>query len=221
MLENDCKFYEYPSVMFNGIYPKDYSEAIEWAGRQSTDTQSNGESKIFTKARVKEGHLSLLRFVTAHFEIYCSRDTSMQMLRHKFLDFCQLSQRYSKQKPYFIIPPNFGEDESTIYKNSCVVSYHDYEKLLSCKKKKEDARFVLPGASMTSMAVTMNIQAARDFLNLRLSKKAQLEIRTIAVLIGDYLLGNCPELVFDLEEKIQKTIDDLKVVYGDNRFFGV
>ena len=207
-MTEDTKFFKYPNVILKGIYPKECSDAIEWAGRQSTATIGNGEVEKFTKARVKEGHLSLLRFVTAHFEIHCSRDTSLHMLRHKFLDFCQLSQRYTKQVPHFIMPPCMVKEKhyEDKYKSSCFESYLDYLDLLDKDGvKKEDARFVLPGSCMTSLAVTMNLQAARDFLNLRLSKRAQWEIRYIAVFIGKYLLQHCYNLVFDLEEKIKQT----------------
>ena len=216
---DNVKFINYPEVIFKGVYPKEYTETIEWAGRQSTATESKGKSKQFTEARVKEGHLSLGRFVTAQFEVHCSRNTSMQLLRHKFLDFCQLSQRYAIQEPHFIVPPAILKTPIALesYQNSCIKNYEIYESLIKgCEIKKEDARFILPGSCITSLAVTMNLQAARDFLVLRLDKHAQWEIRTIAVLVGNSLLQQCYSLVFDLEDKIKKAEKDLIKIYGNN-----
>ena len=213
----EAKFLSYPEVILKGVYPQEYTEAIEWAGRQSTATKSKGKSKQFVEARVKEGHLSLGRFVTAQFEVHCSRNTSMQMLRSKFLEFCGESQRYTKQEPHYIVPPGeYIEHTLDAYKIFCRSSYTGYEILLEQGMKKEDARFVLPGSCITSLAVTMNLQAARDFLVLRLDKHAQWEIRTIAVLVGNKLLQQCYSLTFDLSDKIKEAEQDLIKIFGTN-----
>lgn len=214
----EAKFLSYPEVILKGVYPQEYTEAIEWAGRQSTATKSKGKSKQFVEARVKEGHLSLGRFVTAQFEVHCSRDTSMQLLRHAFLSFCQLSQRYSEQPPHFIIPPSIAACDilRKDYQSDCYNSYLHYIDYLRKGMKKEDARFVLPGSCITSLAVTMNLQAARDFLNLRLDKHAQWEIRTIAVIIGKMLLNSCWSFFFDMQDEIKDAEEDLIKIYGCN-----
>lgn len=212
---DNVKFINYPEVIFKGVYPKEYTETIEWAGRQSTATESKGKSKQFTEARVKEGHLSLGRFVTAQFEVHCSRDTSVHMLRHKHQDYCCLSNRYSRQKPHFIIPPSITLDKEIReeYKANCYTSYLNYLDLLAKGIKKEDARFVLSSARITSMALTMNLQAARDFLNLRLDSHAQWEIRTIAVIIGKMLLNSCWSFFFDMQDEIEDAEEDLLKLY--------
>lgn len=213
----EAKFLSYPEVIFKGVYPQEYTETIEWAGRQSTATKSKGKSKQFVEARVKEGHLSLGRFVTAQFEVHCSRNTSMQMLRSKFLEFCGESQRYTKQEPHFIVPPGIPDNALEAYKETSMLAYNIYKMLMDKgKMKKEDARFVLPGSCITSLAVTMNLQAARDFLNLRLDKHAQWEIRTIAVIVGYSLLYSCWSFFFDMEDKLKEAEEDLIKIYGCN-----
>ena len=220
----ETKFLNYPEVIFKGVFPENYTEAIEWAGRQSTATESKGKSKQFTEARVKEGHLSLGRFVTAQFEVHCSRNTSMQLIRSVHLSICQESQRYTKQEPNFIIPPSIvrKQEIENKYKSSCFDAYLDYLDILAKDGiKKEDARFVLPGSCITSLAVTMNLQAARDFLNLRLDKHAQWEIRTIAVIIGYSLLYSCWSFFFDMEDKLKEAEEDLLKIYGCNTWLPV
>ena len=46
----ETKFLNYPEVIFKGVFPENYTEAIEWAGRQSTATKSKGKSKQFVEA---------------------------------------------------------------------------------------------------------------------------------------------------------------------------
>ena len=61
----------------------------------------------------------------------------------------------------------------------------------------EDARFVLPEATVTNMVVTMNARELRHFFALRCCNRAQWEIRAVA----DEMLALCkqtaPELFKD------------------------
>jgi flavin-dependent thymidylate synthase len=215
---SDAIFSKYPRVALKLKYPEDHSDIIEWAGRQSTGTEGKGKAEQFTKARVKEGHISLLRFAGAEFEVECSRSCSMQMLRHKFLDFCQLSQRFAIQQPEFIVPSNMPMVTESHYFHSCVDGYNDYLILLNNEIKKEDARYLLPESAFTSMAVVANFQAIRDFLALRLDKHAQWEIRTIAVIIGKIMLKVANNCFFDLTERILESEEELCNYYGTDKW---
>jgi thymidylate synthase (FAD) len=65
--------------------------------------------------------------------------------------------------------------------------------------KKENARFVLPNACHTEIVVTMNFRAARNFLELRLDKAAQWEIRRLANYILSVLKEHAPNVFYDME----------------------
>jgi len=55
-----------------------------------------------------------------------------------------------------------------------------YSELLELGLKPEDARFVLPNACTTTITVSGNFREWRNFLTLRLSPRAQWEIRGLA-----------------------------------------
>lgn len=145
-------------------------------------------------ACVSKGHLATLRFAHATFKITgISRACSHQFVRSKHLDFLQRSQRYCNEEEVdFICPTSLLYiPEVNIHYNKCLTLY---EKLLSLGVKKEDARFVLPEATCTSLIVTGNLQAWLDFINLRSGKEVQWEIRQVALKIKELLHEQCPNI---------------------------
>ena len=94
----------------------------------------------------------------------------------------------------FVLPPL---DETMLV--NMAASYLEaaatYYELLSRGVKKEDARYVLPGALRTRIVVTMNArELIQVFLPLRTCTKAQWEIRLIAWLILEELRSVHPRL---------------------------
>jgi len=138
--------------------------------------------------RLKEdGHFATFRFGQITFHISgISRACSMQMLRHKFLDFLQRSQRYCNEKnTKFMIPPSIKDNgDAKLEYNYALDSIQSaYSILLKLGIPKEDARYILPNACHTELNVTGSIQAWWDFLygNAgRLQPAAQWEIRGVA-----------------------------------------
>ena len=55
-----------------------------------------------------------------------------------------------------------------------------YDKLIDKGISMENARYFLPGASVTNIVVTMNGRSLRHFFDLRLNPPAQWEIRELA-----------------------------------------
>jgi thymidylate synthase (FAD) len=201
----------------------DYAKVIEYASRMSTNTlsshsgineldpvedkveielitkEANKRSEKFVSKIVKAGHLSLGRFVIAEFEVICSRSALAQWTRHKFLDFCVLSQRYVNQKAIgFILPQlDYIDNDNRkiiLHKMKAEINRTKefYEELLDFGVRKEDARFILPEAMETKFCVVSNLQGWTDFLLLRLDKHAQWEIRKQAEEIKAILLKECP-----------------------------
>ena len=82
-----------------------------------------------------------------------------------------------------------------------------YRKLQEFGLKNEIARYVLPNACCTKITVTADFRAWRNFLKLRLSKRAQHEIRDLANVILDKLVEIAPSCFEDLkdENNIQNT----------------
>lgn len=159
-------------------------------------------SKNEPKANVKRaihckesGHLATLRFATATFHIQgISRTCSHQMVRSKFLDFLQRSQRYCNESETPFVIPTKDPDLSAIITASYQASLDTYNDLIKAGVKKEDARFVLPNGGTTELVVTGNFQAWLDFIKLRADKHAQWEIREVAKEINNILSGHAPGL---------------------------
>jgi thymidylate synthase (FAD) len=58
-----------------------------------------------------------------------------------------------------------------------------YRKLVEMGINKEDARYIIPQAISTRIAVTATVSALKNFFKLRLDKSAQWEIRELASLV--------------------------------------
>ncbi len=162
------------------------------------DAKTDKESCIRRAIKcAADGHLATLRFAYATFLVEgVSRVCSHQFVRSKHLDFLQQSQRYveNNHDTTFTYPVGFTEEQKEAldyHYGNCIELYHT---LREQGAKKEDARFVLPEATQTSLYVTGNFQAWSDFLSLRADKHAQWEIRQVAELIGYELFKVAPNL---------------------------
>lgn len=131
-----------------------------------------------------EGHLATLRFAHATFHIEgISRVCSHQLVRSKHLDFLQRSQRYcdeTESQQVELSDLYRSEAVNELFRKAFEQSKETYAALRKAGVKKEDARFVLPEATTTSLLVVGNFQAWNDFLNLRDTRYAQWEIRDVA-----------------------------------------
>lgn len=144
------------------------------------------------------GHLATLRFAHATFAIKdISRACSHQLVRSKHLDYLQQSQRYVNQSSIKFIYPGTPNDYmvSLAYQSAL----NKYEELIAQGVKKEDARFVLPAGISTSLYVTGNLQAWKDFIKLRTDKAAQWEIQNVAKRVNNLLAKECPNLFKEME----------------------
>ena len=158
------------------------------------DSKRDRDSNIRRAIQCKDkGHLATLRFAFATFHVSgISRICSHQFVRSKHLDFLQRSQRYCKEDvPKFVYP---GTACDTNISGLYQTAYRVYQDLLAAGVKKEDARFVLPEGTQTELVVTGNFQAWIDFVNLRMDKHAQWEIREVARQINNKLAEHAPGL---------------------------
>lgn len=162
-------------------------------------------------AIIKSGHESCIEHATATFEIDgVSRVLTHELVRHRLFSFSQRSQRYvDESKPAFIIPKElYDNKEAMLEYAKCIDQCWDsYSKLQKYGFKNEIARYVLPNACCTKICVSGNFREWRSFLKLRLSKRAQHEIRDLANIILDKLIEIAPSCFEDLknEENIQNT----------------
>jgi len=162
-------------------------------------------------AIIKSGHESCLEHATVSFEIDgVSRVLTHELVRHRLFSFSQRSQRYvNEAKPEYVIPAEIKENPEAlnIYVDEMNRIWTTYRKLQEFGYKNELARYVLPNACCTKICVSGNFREYRNFLKLRLSKRAQHEIRDLANVILDKLIEIAPSCFEDLknEENIQNT----------------
>lgn len=131
----------------------------------------------------RAGHTSVLEHVTMTLRILgISRACSHQLVRHRLASFVQESQRYTKidtsTGDWYITPPRMvGVPEYKRHMERCGDAY---QSALDAGIKPEDARYLLPEATKTSVVMTMNLREFESFYKLRIDKAAQWEIRELA-----------------------------------------
>ena len=132
------------------------------------------------------GHLSVLEHASFTFGIEgISRACSHQLVRHRLASYSQQSQRYVSQKERFaaVTPPSIDAHPDLKSRFDALMGeiHQVYRELLDAGVPAEDARFVLPNAAETKIVVTMNARELLHFFNLRCCRRAQWEIRAMAV----------------------------------------
>lgn len=132
------------------------------------------------------GHLSVLEHASFTFGIEgISRACSHQLVRHRLASYSQQSQRYvSHREPFAAItPPSIGgsPELNARYETLLAEIHQVYRELLEAGVPAEDARFVLPNAAATKIVLTMNARELLHFFNLRCCRRAQWEIRLMAI----------------------------------------
>lgn len=136
------------------------------------------------KRCLRNGHTSVVEHVSVTLRIEgISRSCLAQLTRHRIASFSVMSQRYCEVggDDWFVIPPSIIEaGEEVGFVAEVEKAAKAYHRLLAKGVKKEDARFLLPEATKTSLIMTINVRSLMNFLSLRLDKSAQWEIRELA-----------------------------------------
>lgn len=181
---------------------------LEYAGRVCYRSESRGDPASFLRARIREGHESLIEHASATFEIRgISRACSHQLVRHRLASYSQESQRYvSMDDPEWVLPPSILADDEArrIWDRFAETVRETYRALRAWGIKKEDARFVLPNATATRIVVTMNFRELRHVFRLRISPEAQWEIREVAVRMLEAVYPYAPTVFGDLREELRQ-----------------
>jgi thymidylate synthase (FAD) len=138
------------------------------------------------KTVITSGHTSTLEHASYTFAIDgVSRALTHQLVRHRLASFNQQSQRYVtyNDEPTFIVPPTVAADPAArdVFDDACAASFASYRALLDAGVPAEDARYLLPNAMETKIVVTMNVRELLHFFELRCCRRAQWEIRELAL----------------------------------------
>jgi thymidylate synthase (FAD) len=188
-------------------------ELLEHAGRVCYRSESRGEPAKFLRARVREGHESIIEHASATFEISgISRAASHQLVRHRLASFSQESQRYVDMlDPEWVLPPAIAQNDEarTIWETFSEQVQTAYSALRGLKVRKEDARFVLPNAAATRVVMTMNFRELLHLFRLRISREAQWEIREMCARMLELVYPCAPSVFGGLRETLRAEHADL------------
>lgn len=202
------------------------------------EKMTSEQTEAFVNRLVSYGHESPLEHISFTFGVEgISRACSHQMVRHRIASYSQQSQRYVDLKETFdYVTPKILFDMDEHYSDMGYVQdfqedmemIHDmYTKwqrrieefvkesnyptygMTPSKVANENARSVLPNACETKLVFTMNLRTLIHFIKHRKCRRAQEEIRELAILMEQVItekypifsnilgapcqLGKCPE----------------------------
>ena len=182
---------------------------IEHAGRVCYRSASRGDPAAFLRARLRQGHESIVEHASATFEVSgISRACSHQLVRHRLASYSQESQRYvDMSSPELVCPDSIAEDPEAraIWDAHMTRVQEAYRALRSLGVRKEDARFVLPNATATRIVVTMNFRELLHFFRLRITPEAQWEIRRLGIEMLRLVVPFAPTIFGDMLRDLQDT----------------
>ena len=142
----------------------------------------------------KSGHHSVFEHVSFTFWVDgISRVLTHQLVRHRIASYSQRSQRYTKGKGW-VTPLSIDTKLKLAekYKKFMGKIFDFYNKLIELGIPEEDARFILPQGSLTTIVFTMNLRSLMHFCHERMCNRAQWEIRELANRCKDLVVERLP-----------------------------
>jgi thymidylate synthase (FAD) len=230
------RFLDNQGIVWETDTTSEPQELVEIAGRlcyMSFSKPRPGGNEAYLKHIQEVGHGSVTEHACWNFIISgISRSCSHELVRHRAgWAYSQLSQRYVDESVAEYVEPECIASDPELHQiwHEAVLHAHEaYCKLvgglatkfatepdatLRRKLARQAARSVLPNATETKIFVTANARAIRNFIELRASRHAEVEIRKVAnkmwqilkdeapTLFGDYVITpivDCPEGTFEL-----------------------
>lgn len=197
-----------PRVALKTFLP-DSEREIEEAARvcwQSWDRSNGtiGDARAFIGRLKKVGHIDTMEESFLSFWMECSRAASHQVVRKRTAHFLQSSQRYIKyDEPEFLIPPSVNEFEwvSDSYIAHMEAAWDMYKALRDAGCRAEDARYVLPNATLTKLKMSANYVNWKAFFRDRCDQTAQWEIRMMANTMLEIAYEIAPSIFIDQYEE--------------------
>lgn len=153
------------------------------------------------KYLIEHKHLSPLEHIKFTFKVKVDIATARQWFRYRTGVFSELSRRYTEvDEDEFYIPTDFRAQSSNnkqasdglisdqvgaqdIFESAVASAWDSYAKLIELNVAREQARLVLPVASMTTFIWTTDARNLLHFLKERCDEHAQYEIRQYALAI--------------------------------------
>lgn len=193
-------------------------EIISFVARVSNPSnQSNFEtSPKLIKYLIEHSHWSPFEHAYMTVEIVTSRGIAAQILRHRSFTFSEFSLRYAKSNSYVRYPArrqdlknrqnsvdDMSEDDRIWFMNTQQDVWDNskraYDEALKRGIAKEQARFLLPLNTETTMYMTGSLRSWIHYIMLRTENGTQLEHVEIASAIKNILVKEFPNTAKALE----------------------
>jgi thymidylate synthase (FAD) len=150
---------------------------------------------------MREKHGTPFEHNAFRFHVKCPVFVAREWFRHRIGSFNEFSARYSEVGEDFFVPyqndvrsqvgkpgayefhmveEEIADQAIEIINQANSIAYESYKKLIDIGVAKELSRTVLPVGMYTQFYWTVNARSLMNFLSLRLSKTAQLDIRRYA-----------------------------------------
>mgnify|MGYP003120665577 CR=1 FL=1 len=174
-----------------------------------------------TRYLLRHGHTSPFEHLGATFMLKCPLFVARQIMRHRTFSYNEMSRRYTDAEiEIYQFPTLYTQHESALQcsdetepltgagylKEQIAQSYKDqyvlYHYLLRRGVAREQARAVLPQATMTRFYMTGNLHNWLRFIKLRNTEHAQYEARLIAQKISALLSAQFPTTMMIAQEEI-------------------
>src|SRR5262245_26226855 len=178
-----------------------------------------GGNEAYLKHILEVGHGSVLEHAVWNFLfVGVSRSLTHELIRHRVgMSPSQLSQRYVDESAAEYVEPDCIADDAQLHRlwlEAIATCHGAYVKLvekliekfqtepdrtLRRKLARQAARSVLPNATETKIFITANARALRNFIELRASRHAEVEIRKLAVQVLRIMQKEAPHIFGDYE----------------------
>ncbi len=216
-----CGSFKEIAEMFRIVYRKKdyYPEFVQVTSLSESDLK-------IVREILKRRHSSVLEFINTLWFVECSRVATHEIVRHRIASYWQESQRYCISVG-FLLPRSLLKYSDIV--KFLETSYEKYRELINlekCRSFGEDAkqyiRYILPNATLARIFIQMNLrELAEVFLPLRMCRRAQAELRYIAIKmylkitelfpeLANFtgprciIYGRCPEFGFESPEEMRK-----------------
>jgi len=179
-------------------------DSVNYGGKiWKVEKRWENSAEKFIEMIIKSGHLSVLEHACASFRIKGgSRSFTHQLVRHRMASYTQQSQRYVDETNFnYVIPPSIesNPEAKKLFESFMEDVKKTYSELRKMQIRKEDARFVLPNAVVSEIVISANMREWRHIIELRGEKRAQWEIRKMAVEVLKILKEKVPSVFFDFK----------------------
>ena len=162
---------------------------------------------------MRERHASPFEHAVFRYHIRCPIFVAREWVRHRWSSFNEFSLRYAKATDDFYVPdaddvrtqvgkpgaysfepvsPELAEQTREELQAVYDQAFATYERLVEAGVAREVARSVLPVGAYTEFYWTVNARSLMNFVSLRNSEFAQLEIRRYAEAVESFLAELMP-----------------------------